>query len=129
MDVVVTVPKKFGLDAWIDEGDPAGTEWTGKEWHFYIPSKPTIQPGERVYVVYAGKLRGYAPLVRLERGWWHTYCEHDRQLYLCKEYFALVRHGEAVAVTVPFEIKGFRGFRYCWWDRAVEVPFQDWMKP
>jgi len=56
-DLVVTVPKTFGLDRWIEEGDPAGTPWTGEEWGFYTWGvRPTIEPGERVYIVFNGKL-------------------------------------------------------------------------
>lgn len=115
MDVVVTVPKSFGLDTWIAEGDAAGEPWSGQEWHFYLGGAvPNIQPGERVYVVYNGKLRGYAPLVRVERNGWRL---------------ALVRHGGAVAVTIPEYIKGFRGWRKRWWDRSIETPFPNWQIP
>ncbi len=115
MDVVVTVPKHFGLDTWIAEGDPAGTAWSGKEWHFYLGGAlPRIQPGERVYVVYHSALRGYASLVRIDG-------EGGR--------YALVRHGEAVAVSIPEPIPGFQGFRYRWWDRAIEEPFPAWQDP
>jgi len=112
-DVVVTVPKSFGLARWIAEGDPAGSEWSGNEWDFYLGGgAPTIRPGERVYIVYNGRLRGYAPLVRIDHQGWGR--------------FSLVRHGGAVAVTVPEFIRGFRGWRYRWWDKAIEVPFPDW---
>lgn len=116
MDIVVTVPKSFGLENWIAEGDPAGTAaWSGTEWHFYLGrARPRAQAGDRVYVVYNGKLRGYAPLVRID-------ADGIR--------FALVRHGGAVAVTIPETIRGFRGWRYRWWDRAIEVPFPDWRIP
>lgn len=115
-DVVVTVPKTFGLDTWIAEGDAAGEPWTGQEWDFTVGGfLPNIRPGERVYVVFNGKLRGYAPLVRLE--------EIDFR------YFSLVRAGGAVAVTVPEYIRGFRGWRYRWWDRSSEIPFPDWRTP
>lgn len=111
-DVVVTVPKSFGLTTWIEEGDPAGAPWSGEEWHFYLGGPvPKMERGDRVYVVYDGKLRGYAPLVRIER---------------TLRGFALVRHGGAVAVTIDEGIKGFRGWRYVWWNRAEEVPFPDW---
>jgi hypothetical protein len=41
-----------------------------------------------------------------------------------------VRHGGAVAVTVPLlPVSGFRGWRYRWWDAASEVPFPDWRRP
>lgn len=121
-DVVVTVPKNFeyaglvGIAAWVKEGDAAGTEWSGEEWHFYLGGpRPQIKPGDRVYVVHNGKLRGYAPLVRLES--YHS------------GGYALVRHGGAVAVTVDETIVGFRGFRYRWWKYEDEKPFPDWQTP
>jgi hypothetical protein len=116
-DVVVTVPKSFGLDTWIEEGDAAGEPWSGLEWHFYLGGyPPKIEAGERVYVVYNTLIRGYSPLVRVERNGIGR--------------FALVRHGDAVAVTVPLlPISGFRGWRYRWWDRATEVPFPEWRRP
>lgn len=125
-DVVVTVPLSFGWDTWIEEGDPAGTSWSGEEWHFYLPfgPKPNVSPGARVYVTYNNTLRGYAPLVRVE---WIP----ERSCW------ALVRRGEAVAVTIDEPVVGFRGFRERWWDRAQERPFDapwyngqpEWMVP
>ena len=115
MDVVVTVPKWFGLKQWIEEGDPAGSEWSGQHWDFYCGGqKPNIKMGERVYVVCEGRLRGYAPLVKLNwagrRG-------------------SFVRAGFARAITIPELIIGFRGWRYRWWDYNREVPFEDWKLP
>lgn len=120
-DVVVTVPKSFGLARWIAEGDPAGAPWSGQEWHFYLGrTKPRITPGERVYVVYNGKLRGYAPLVKLavHMG------DNGRQWR-----WSLVRHGGAVALTIDPFIAGFRGFRYRWWSQLAERPFPHWKEP
>lgn len=112
MDVVVTVPKWFGLKQWIDEGDPAGTKWSGQLWRFDCGGgKPNIEVGERVYVVCEGKLRGYAPLVRLE---WYG------------RRGSFVRGGSAVAITVKQLIAGFRGWRYRWWDYKDEMPFPNW---
>ena len=114
-DVVVTVPKWFGLDQWVAEGDAAGEPWSGTEWHFYLGGPaPQMAPGDRVYVVFNGCVRGYAPLVRIER---------------TGGRFALVRHGGAVAVTIPEPVRGFRGWRYRWWDRAAERPFPNWTDP
>lgn len=111
-DVVVTVPLSFGLDRWIAEGDAAGEPWSGDLWDFSTGGdRPGIKPGERVYIVHARRLRGYAPLVELK---------HDGIGWL------LVRGGGAVAVTIPQEIEGFRGWRYRWWDPALEKPFHDW---
>lgn len=113
-DVVVTVPQSFGLDEWIAEGDPAGEEWSGQVWHFYLGGAPPrdVEPGDRVYVVYKGYVRGYAPLVRIER--------------TTERNFAFVRHGGAVAVTINEYVRGFQGWRYVWWDRAAEIPFPSW---
>jgi hypothetical protein len=125
-DVVVTVPKSFGLDTWIAEGDAAGEPWSGQEWHFYLGGQvPKIEPGDRVYVVYNNRIRGYAPLVRLEyegKVW-------EGEQYIDRGRFALVRHGYAEAVTIRAEVRGFRGWRYRWWDRDIEVPFPDWRLP
>lgn len=115
-DVVVTVPKSFGLDTWIAEGDAAGEPWSGEEWHFYLGGHPPkIEPGERVYVLYNGRIRGYSPLVRVERNGIGR--------------LALVRHGDAVAVTIPEVVRGFQGWRYRWWNRSIEIPFPDWRRP
>ena len=118
-DVVVTVPKTFrfggkvGLDAWVAEGDLPGEEWSGNDSHFYLAGRaPHIEPGERVYVICEGKLRGYAPLVRIE--------------WLGSRSYALVRQGGAVAVTIDREIRGFQGFRYRDWDRSEERLFPNW---
>ena len=116
MDVVVTVPKSFGLAHWIAEGDAAGEPESGEEWGFFLGGSPQkrIEPGERVYIVYNGKVRGYAPLVRIQRT--------DRG-------YALVRRGGAVAVTTARPVPVFRGFRYRWWERFEEVPFPEWQTP
>ncbi len=120
-DVVVTVPKDR-WSAWLEEGDlapksnrfrplrtPSEALW---EMRFGGTRLPDIRPGERVYIVSHGCLRGFAPLVSLES---------DRV-----DSWALIRGRGAVALTIDEEIPGFRGFRYRWWTRASEVPFPDW---
>lgn len=118
-DVVVTVPRDV-WPAWIAEGDAVGEPESGEEWGFYYATRPmphlnvpgghpTIRPGERVYIVAHGRLRGYSLLSRKER-----------------DPPALVRRGGAVAVTIPDAIPGFPGWRYRWWDVAIEVPFPGW---
>ncbi len=110
-DVVVTVPKGIWPD-WIAEGDAAGETATGEEWGFYLGgARPPCGPGDRCYVVAHGRLRGYAPVVRVERtdrGW------------------AIARGAAAVAVTLAGPITGFRGWRTRWWDRSAEAPFPGW---
>lgn len=115
MDVVVTVPKWFGLDTWIEEGDAAGEPWSGRLWDFTTAgARPRIQLGERVYVVCHRRLRGFAPLVEL--------VVDGRRL-------TFVRGGGAVAVTIPEPITGFRGWRYRWWDVKQEQAFPAWREP
>ena len=121
-DVVVTVP--MGMwDEWIAEGDLPGDDPQdspldpGDEWGFSTwGTKPDIELGERVYVVAHGRLRGYAPLTRLdfveERGG--------------QGYVTFGRRGGAVAVTLPDKIRGFRGWRWRWWSRQDERPFPEW---
>ena len=111
-DVVVTVPMTAWED-WIAEGQLPGDEWDGETYsYFSVPSYPRrIIAGERVYVVAGGRLRGFAPLVRVE---------HSASRCL------LVRACVAVAMTTDETITGFRGYRYRWWDRANERPFVSW---
>lgn len=116
-DCVVTVPQRL-WQPWIAEGDLPGQE-AEYESHFWIPRPiPTILPGERVYVVAFGALRGYAPLVRVERS-----CA------LNPGRACLLREGGAVALSIPRSIVGFQGYRYRWWDRAEELPFPNWKDP
>lgn len=105
-DLVVTVPMAAWRD-WLAEGDLPGESWSGLESHFYLSRPPRTHPGARVYIVAHGRLRGWAPLVRVEGN-------------------ALVRCGGAQAVTIDEPIRGFRGARYRWWLRVDERPFPDW---
>lgn len=116
-DVVVTVPKRLWAE-WIAEGDLPGEEAQYQS-HFWLAGGvPDIRPGERVYIVAYGKLRGYAPLVGVE-------CRCRLNMYSS----CLLREGGAEAVTIDEPVRGFQGFRYRWWDRHDERPFPEWMTP
>lgn len=116
MDVVVTIPKGIWFD-WLAEGDAAGEPATGEEWGYTTWGvKPDIKLGERVYVVAHGRLRGYAPLTTLE------FDQRSGPM----GYVGLGRKAGAVAVTIQEPIKGFRGWRYRWWEQSSEMPFPDW---
>lgn len=110
-DLVVTVPKWFWPE-WIDEGDAAGEPDTGEEWGFFLGGqRPDCAPGDRLYIVAHGLLRGFAPITRLAQttsGW------------------AICRRGAAEAVTIAQPIPGFRGWRRRWWNREQERPFSNW---
>jgi hypothetical protein len=110
-DLVVTVPKELWAD-WIAEGDAAGSPETGETWGFQLSSQqPPIDIGDRLYIVAHGRLRGYAPVTKvalIDGRWW------------------VGRKGGAVAVTVPFPIPGFRGWRRKWWKSSGESPFPAW---
>ena len=119
-DVVVTVPKNFtwsgapgkkGLAAWQAEGDQPNTPWSGALWDYTTwGRRPTIAPGELVYVVCEGRLVGYAPLVELQ------FDERVNSM----GYVTFIRGGGAVAVTLPKPVQGFRGWRYRWWQYKEE---------
>ena len=115
-DLVATCPGPFFL-RWLQEGDCAGTPESGETWAWFTKHRlaPTIQPGERLYVVALGKLRGYAPVVAVRptpNGGW-----------------AICRRGGAVACTIADRIPGFQGLRRVWWTRAEEMEFRDWKMP
>ena len=117
MDVTVTVPKIL-WEEWLAEGD-LPDETAQYQSHFWLGGPlPRIDPGERVYIVAHGKLRGYAPLVAVER-----------RCSLRPAVGCLLREGGAVAVTIDEPIRGFQGFRYRFWDTALELPFPDWQTP
>lgn len=115
-DLVGTCPKGF-WEEWIAEGDAAGEPSTGEEWGWFTADRKarTIAPGERFYVVAHGKLRGWAPVVRVTR-----YPDGS---------YAICRRGGAVACTIPQPIQGFRGLRLRWWKREDEQPFENWRTP
>lgn len=111
-DLVVTVPKGFWR-AWIAEGDAAGEAESGEAWAFYTGGHrpPPIGEGERLYIVAWGRLRGYALVNRV---------------VLTIYGYAIRRRGGAVACTLDEPVKGFRGWRYRWWERDAEAAFPDW---
>lgn len=113
-DLVVTVPKHFWFE-WIAEGDAAGDPPTGTEWAFWLAkARPSIEPGERLYVVSWGRLRGYAPVTRIGQD-------------PASLRWAICREGRAVDCTLQGRrIDGFRGARKRWWDRSEEIPFLSW---
>jgi hypothetical protein len=121
-DLVLTVPKRMWW-GWVNEGClPEDPEADGaREYDFTIGRKPpeNLIEGTRVYIVSNGHLRGYAPLVRVRR-WDET-------------RWSFVRAGGAVACTIrdddglPEKIDGFRGWRWRWWPRETETPFEDWI--
>lgn len=113
-DCVVTVPKRL-WNEWIAEGDLPGDDASGDAYGFSLAfPTPRIVPGERVYIVAHGKLRGWAPLV---------------EVVPLSSGCALIRAGGAVACTIDAPITGFRGWRYRWWEREDERPFPDWRTP
>lgn len=112
-DLVGTCPKDFWPE-WIAEGDAAGLPESGEEWGWYTADRAArlIHPGDRFYVVAHGRLRGWAPVTRLDT--FHS------------SSFAICRKGGAVACTIGTPIPGFRGLRMRWWPRELEQPFPDW---
>ena len=113
-DLVGTCPKDFWLE-WIAEGDAAGDPPTGEEWGWYTQHSliRQIRPGDRFYVVAHGRLRGYAPVTRV-------------QLSPIGRGGAICREGGAVACTIDEPVPGFRGLRERWWRREDERPFPEW---
>ena len=119
-DLVATCPKHF-WNEWLHEGDCAGSDESGVDyyWNTASPLARKINVGDRLYIVAHGKLRGYAPVVRVEIG-------HDPG---GRKGYSIVRRGKAVAVTLDEPVRGFPGLRKRWWDRSQERPFKNWWIP
>jgi len=116
-DLVGTCPKGFWHE-WIAEGDAAGTPESGEEWGWYTgsPLISVIRPGDRFYVVAHGRLRGWAPVTRVQLS------PSGRGGVIC-------RRGNAVGCTIETPIAGFRGLQTRWWPREAERAFPDWQEP
>lgn len=145
-DIVVTVPKNFtygyggkrGLAAWLSEGDAPGEVWDGEFYSFSTWGfQPRIKAGERVYICCQTMIVGYAPLVAmfLDDECVESGGDDFGNVSLFRPgkqaRLELVRGGGAVAVTIPQQVIGFRGWRYRWWDYAVETPLDlsPWLIP
>jgi len=122
-DLVGTCPKDFWED-WLREGglpesmvDLGG--WTEWSWYTNHSLATHAKPGDRFYVVAHGKLRGYAPVVKVEVP------PSDNP----SVKYAIIRRYGAVACTIDKSIPGFRGLRIRWWKREDEKPFPDWKTP
>lgn len=135
-DVVVTIPTSR-WEAWLEEGCLPGENPRGARYFIRTAGRPRIEPGERVYVVAHGRLRGYAPLwylgdelplldVKLPDAGEYDIIDKWRDEHRDGFHHYLVRRGGAVAVTIPEKIKGFQGFRYRWWGRKQEISFHEW---
>jgi hypothetical protein len=114
VDLVVCLPVA-DFHAWYDEG---GTPEFPDDFEYYwlVGRAPPSQlvPGQSgLYVVCAGALRGYAPIMRVDHR------EANR--------WALVRDGRsAEPVTIDESTPSFRGWRYRWWRRENEREFVEW---
>ena len=119
-DVVATCPQRSWAE-WLAEGDCAGERTTGEEYAWLTGAMLAgkAKPGDRLYIVAFGRLRGWAPIVRVE---------HEA-LSLGYHQYSIVRAARAVACTLEAPVPGFRGLRRRWWDRADELPFPDWRTP
>lgn len=114
-DLVGICPKNF-WEEWLAEGDAAGDPYTGEEWAWFTRSRTARRGfvGHRFYIVAHGKLRGWAPITRIQDS---------------GNSFVVCRRGDAVACTIDLPIPPFRGIRLRWWDRSQERPFPDWKTP
>lgn len=151
-DLVVTVPRQLWSE-WIEEGDAVGEPESGEEWGFFLgPHRPSIEPGERLYIVAHDRLRGFAPVTRVAffpyscpdhaasdaiglgiraaltdckvcRGALEGLANRPRAI---RGRWAIGRKGGAVAVTLSEKIRGFRGWRKRWWNLDDERPFPHW---
>lgn len=113
-DLVVTIPRQR-WPQWLAEGDCAGDDRQSKwEWGFALGRggvQPPIEPGERLYILAHGHIRGYA---------------HVTRVAFVKGAWAIYRRQDSHAVTIAGTLSGFPGWRRRWWERKDEIAFPDW---
>ena len=114
MDLVGTCPMRRWRK-WLAYG--GFTPESGKAYVWYTRSSLVTQmsPGDRFYVVAFGRLRGYAPVVKvltLNGGWFGVMWMRNP--------------GNAVACTIDRSCIGFQGLARRWWPREDEKPFPEW---
>lgn len=118
--IVVTVPRER-WDEWIGEGDLAGDPPSDREHAFCVFGDEPPAMASRLYIVAHGHLRGYAPIIRIDR----KLMGRGKGAY-GKGGWLIIRQGGAVACTIHAGTPGFPGWRKKWWSDEQEIPWTQW---
>lgn len=111
MNIIVTLPSTIEWDDYKEELDAVAD---GKGvLNFKVPMLPTkCSPGDRCYILWRGKIRGWMPVVGFRDG--EFTCDVTGIRWKGK---FIQRSGKFQEIDGP-EMEGFRGFRYA--DSSIE---------
>ncbi|HUX00829.1 MAG TPA: hypothetical protein VMY35_07600 [Phycisphaerae bacterium] len=129
MDIIITTPKREMANA-AREAEDCKRDGDGEYFRqFPINRAPWILPGQRVFYVEDGFIRGFARVVRVHTTNGRVPCATTGRLWPAGFYVFM----DATTWTWirPIPKKGFRGFRYAgrkWQGRCV-VEVGGWLDP
>ncbi len=111
MDIVVTIPKREynndDLETKFLEDNPDAIQW----WSMgRTPKKVKI--GDRIYFVKNKKIDSSMKIINIELGS-NKYCEVTHRTW---DKGCNIIIDDLRDETFDFEVKGFQGFRYKWWN-------------
>ena len=123
MDIVVTTPKKERVNAEA-EAEWAKAQGGGPGVHYFrrmgrVPQE--LKPGDKVFYVEDGYVRGFCTLMGIDWGEQEAICEVTMRDW--GNGAQLIMRADSWKWVKPIKMKGFQGFRY--FDQPYEV-VGDW---
>lgn len=122
-DIIVTTPKGEMQNA-ADEAADVLEAGGGRYFRTFRHSPPNICPGDRVFYVEDGFVRGFASVVETVAGG-RRRCDTTGREW--GEGFHVIMDARSWKWIAPIPMVGFRGWRY--WGRPVPATIGDWRAP
>ena len=103
MDIIVTTPKGEIKNSAKEANLPPGGYWFRA-----FPTKPNVEPGDKIYFVENGYIRGYGIIFKREQGK-EQRSETTGRIWKGKWF---VGYRDWHWLENPIQMKGFQGYRY-----------------
>lgn len=116
MDILVTTPKSE-IDNSRREGEAVETE--GGFWFRIFRFKPKVEPGDRIYFVEDGLIRGYGIIFNVYQSAGQETCDFTGRVWGSEFGDWVVCYKDWHWLKDPVPFKGFQGIRYI--DRLPEI--------
>jgi len=108
MDILVTTPKSE-IDNSRREGEAVEAE--GGFWFRTFKNRPKVFPGDKIFFVEDGLIRGYGLIFAIEQIEESETCDNTGRLWGRPGYW-IVKYNDWHWLSQPVPFKGFQGFRY-----------------